>query len=79
MMSARPDVFDVLSAEEGGYLILDRGKDSDTLVVYLEDYLNMVKQADRAKQLDITFGAADRVFLLRRAAAKDCAFCRGER
>jgi hypothetical protein len=74
MMSARPDVFDVLSAEEGGYLILDRGKDSDTLVVYLEDYLNMVKQADRAKQLDITFGAADRVFLLRRAAAKDCDF-----
>jgi hypothetical protein len=74
MMSARPDVFDVLSAEEGGYLIIDRGKDSDTLVVYLEDGLTMVKQADRAKQLYTKFGSDDRVFLLRRADAKLCEF-----
>jgi len=74
MMSARPDVFDELSAEEGGYLIVDRGKDSNTLMVYLQDYLTMVKQADRANQLAIDFGAADRVFLLRRAPAKECDF-----
>jgi len=74
MMSARPDVFDELSAEEGGYLIVDRGKDGNTLMVYLQDYLTMVKQADRAKQLVIDFGAADRVFLLRRAPAKECDF-----
>jgi hypothetical protein len=72
MMLARPDVFDVSSAEEGGYLILDRGKDSDTMMVYLEDYLSMVKMADRKSQLDIKFGAADRVFLLHRADPKDC-------
>jgi hypothetical protein len=74
MMSARPDVFDVLSAEEGGYLIVDRGKDANTLMVYLQDYLIMVKRTDRAKQIDIDFGAADRVFLLHRAAVKDCDF-----
>jgi hypothetical protein len=74
MTSARPDVFDELSAEEGGYVILDPGKDSKTLTVYLEESLTMVKQADRAKQLDITFGADDRVFLLRRAEAKVCDF-----
>lgn len=74
MTSARPDVFDVLSAEEGGYLIVDRGKDANTLMVYLQDYLIMVKQADRAKQIDIDFGPADRVFLLHRGPAKDCDF-----
>jgi hypothetical protein len=74
MMSARPDVFDTLSAEEGGYLIVDRGKDKDTLMLYLQDYLMMVKQADRAKPSSIDFGGADRVFLLRRAAAKECDF-----
>lgn len=74
MMSARPDVFDVLSAEEGGYLIVDRGKDSNILMVYLQDYLTMVKQADRAAPIAIDFGAADRVFLLRRAPAKECDF-----
>ena len=50
MMLARPDVFDVSSAEEGGYLILDPGKDKDTLMVYLDTGLSMVKRADRAKQ-----------------------------
>ena len=74
MMSARPDVFDTLSAEEGGYLILDPGKDSDTLLVYLEDRLTMVKRADRAKQLDIAFGTEDRVFRLQRADVKLCEF-----
>jgi hypothetical protein len=73
MMLARPDVFDVSSAEEGGYLILDRGADKDTLMVYLDTGLTMVKRADRAKQLDINFGADDRVFKLHRSAAKDCA------
>src|SRR5882672_767741 len=44
MMLAQPDVFDVSSAEEGGYLILDAGKDGKTVTVYLENYLVMVKQ-----------------------------------
>ena len=74
MMLTRPDVFDVSSAEEGGYLILDPGRDGQTVTVYLQNYLVMVKQADRAKQLYITFGADDRVFLLHRAAAKECDF-----
>jgi hypothetical protein len=73
MMLARPDVFDVSSAEEGGYLILDRGKDKDTLMVYLDSGLAMVKRADRAKQLDVNFSADDRVFMLHRSDAKDCA------
>ncbi len=73
-MLARPDVFDVSSAEEGGYLILDRGSDRDTLMVYLNDSLTMVKSADRAKQIDVQFGNDDRVFLLRRTADKDCDF-----
>lgn len=73
MMLARPDVFEVSSAEEGGYLILDRGKDKDTLMVYLSDGLAMVKRADRAKDTFIKFGPDDRVFVLHRSDAKDCA------
>jgi len=73
LQSARPDVFESTSAEEGGSLILDRGKDRDTLMVYLDDSLTMVKRANRRKQLDIKFGADDRVFLLRRSGLKDCA------
>jgi hypothetical protein len=73
MMLARPDVFDVSSAEEGGYLILDPGKDKDTLTVYLDTGLAMVKRAERAKQIDVNFGADDRIFVLHRSAAKDCA------
>ena len=46
-------MFETLSAEEGGALILDRGKDRDTLMVYLDDGLTMVKRADRGDQLDI--------------------------
>jgi hypothetical protein len=72
-MLARPDVFDVSSAEEGGLMILDRGKDKDTLMVYLDDGLAMVKRADRAKDTFIKFGADDRVFVLHRSDAKDCA------
>jgi hypothetical protein len=72
MQSARPDVFEAVSAEEGGDLIIDRGKDRDTLMVYLDKGLTMVKRADRSDQIGIEFGADDRVFLLRRAAAKDC-------
>ena len=56
-----------------GYLILDPGKDKDTLMVYLDTGLTMVKRADRAKQIDVNFGADDRVFMLHRSAAKDCA------
>jgi hypothetical protein len=73
MMSARPDVFEATSAEEGGYLILDRGRGRDTLMVYLDEYLTMVKRANRSNQLQVRFGPDDRVFLLRRTATKDCA------
>ena len=73
MMLARPEVLDVSSAEEGGYLILERGKDKDTLMVYLDSGLAMVKRADRAKDTFVEFGADDRVFMLHRADAKDCA------
>ena len=75
MMSARPDVFELGRArEEGGFLMLDRGKDRDTLMVYLDDSLTMVKRANRGKQLDVRFGDDDRVFMLRRSDAKDCEF-----
>jgi hypothetical protein len=39
-------------------LILGRGKDANTLPVYLEDSLARVKvkRADRAKQIDVDFG-----------------------
>jgi hypothetical protein len=74
LQSARPDVFEAVSAEEGGNLILDRGKDKSTLMVYLDDSLTMVKRANRGRQLHITFDKDDRVFMLRRANAKDCAF-----
>lgn len=73
MIYARPDVFDVLSAQEGGYLLLDRGKDRDTLMVYLDDSMIMVKRADRSEQLDIKFGTEDRAFLLQRTDLKNCA------
>ena len=73
MQSARPDVFDAVSAQEGGDLIIDRGKDRDTLMVYLDDSLIMVKRANRGKLIDVKFGADDRVFLLRRARMTDCA------
>ncbi len=73
MQSARPNVFDAVSAQEGGDLIIDRGKDRDTLMVYLDDSLIMVKRANRGKLIDVKFGADDRVFLLRRARMTDCA------
>ena len=73
LQSARPDVFEAVSAEEGGHLILDRGRDRDTLMVYLDDRLTMVKRTNRAGQLEIRFGSDDRVFLLRRTGMKDCA------
>jgi hypothetical protein len=65
-------VFDAVSAEEGGDLILDRGRDRDTLMVYLDEGLTMVRRADRSHQQDIEFGAEDRVFLLRKTANKEC-------
>jgi hypothetical protein len=73
MQSAQPDVFDAVSAQEGGDLILDRGKDRDTLMVYLDDSLIMVKRANRGKLIEVKFDVDDRVFLLRRANMKDCA------
>jgi hypothetical protein len=74
MMSALPDVFDTLSAEEGGYLILDRGKDANTLMVYLQDEQMMVKLAKRGDPKVVTFGSDDRAFMLQRADAKECDF-----
>jgi hypothetical protein len=73
LQSARSDVFEAVSAEEGGSLILDRGRDRDTLMVYLDDSLIMVKRKNRDDQLNIEFGSDDRVFMLRRAPARDCA------
>ena len=70
--TARPDVFETLSAEEGGNLIFDRGKNA--LMLYLDDNLTMVKRSNRGRQLYIIFDKDDRVFELRRANAKDCAF-----
>jgi hypothetical protein len=72
LMSARPDVFDSLSAEEGGAVVLDAGKDRNTMMVYLDDGLSMVKRANRAKQLSIEFGAEDRVFMLQRVEPESC-------
>jgi hypothetical protein len=73
MMSAQPDVFEATSAEEGGFLLLDRGKDRDTLMVYLDDGLTMVKRATRGSHEHVRFGTDDRVFLLRRTDIKNCA------
>lgn len=70
--SARPDVFEAVSAEEGGFLMLDRGKDRYTLMVYLDDSLTMVKRANRSKQLNIKFGPDDRVFMLQRVEPESC-------
>ena len=70
--SAEPEVFLAVSAQEGGFLIMDRGKDRDTLMLYLDDSLIMVKRANRAKQIDVKFGPDDRVFLLRRTDMKAC-------
>lgn len=72
-MLAQPDVFEVSSAEEGAPVLFDRGKDANTLMLYLTDGLSMVRRADRAKHLDIELGTADRVFQLHRTATKDCA------
>ena len=58
LQSARPDVFDSVSAEEGGSLILDRGKDRDTLMVYLErqpDY-GEAGQPQQAAQHEVRHG-----------------------
>ena len=73
MQSARPDVFNAVSAQEGGDLILDRGKAPDTLMVYLDDSLIMVKRANRGKLIGMKFGPDDRVFMLRRIDIKACA------
>lgn len=74
LQSARPDVFEAVSAEEGGSLIFDRGKEKNTLMLYLDESLTMVKRNNRGRQLHIVFDTDDRVFVLRRANAKDCAF-----
>ena len=73
IMSAEPDVFEATSAQEGGHLIFDRGQDRDTLMLYLDDRLTMVKRTNRSRQLDTRFGPDDRVFLLRRSDSKACA------
>jgi hypothetical protein len=43
-------------------------------MIYLDDGLLMVKRAKRDDSVDIAFGSEDRVFILRRADAKTCAF-----
>jgi len=73
LQSARPDVFESISAQEGGSLILDRGE-KGTLMVYPDESLTMVKRNNRARQLHIVYDKDDRVFQLRRANARDCAF-----
>jgi hypothetical protein len=73
MISAQPDVFESTSAQEGGVLLFDPGKDGDTIMIYLDDSMTMVKRAARRKHLFIRFGTDDRVFMLRRVAIKDCA------
>jgi hypothetical protein len=73
MQSARPDVFEAVSAEEGGSLIIDR-KDKNTLMIYLDEGLTMVKRANRDYQIEVEFGPDDRAFMLRRPPAKDCDF-----
>jgi len=73
MISAQPDVFESTSAQEGGLLLMDPGKDHDTIMVYLDDSMTMVKRAARRKHLFIKFGSDDRVFVLRRTPIKDCA------
>ena len=73
LQSARPDVFEATSAREGGALIMDRGKDRNTLMLYLDDSLILVKRANRGRHLLTKFGSDDRVFMLRRTDLKDCA------
>ena len=72
MQSAEPDVFLAVSAQEGGFFMMDRGKDRDTLMLYLDDSLIMVKRSNRGKLLDTKFGSDDRVFMLRRADMNTC-------
>ncbi len=73
IMLAEPEVFESLSAEEGGFLLFDVGKDRDTLTVYLDDRLTMVRRADREKQIEVRLGGDDRVFLLQRVDLAQCA------
>ena len=73
LQSARRDVFEATSAREGGALIMDRGKDRNTLMLYLDDSLILVKRANRGRHLLTKFGSDDRVFMLRRTDLKDCA------
>ncbi|MEW6451807.1 MAG: hypothetical protein AB1490_14215 [Pseudomonadota bacterium] len=70
--SAQPDVFEAVSAEEGGYFIIAPGKDRNTLMVYLDDQLTMVKRANRGKHLLTKFGPDDRVFMLQRVEPESC-------
>ena len=72
MMYGRPDVFDALSAQEGGYLMFVPGKERETLMLYLDAGLIMVKRADRDQGIDMKFGAEDRVFRLNRVDLKAC-------
>ena len=51
---------------------MDRGRDRDTLMLYLDDSLILVKRTNRGRHLLTKFGADDRVFMLRRTDMKDC-------
>lgn len=73
--SAVPDVFtDVSSAKEGGPIILDPAADGKAMIVHLGDEQSMVRRANRAREISVKLGSADRVFLLQRADAKVCDF-----
>jgi hypothetical protein len=76
LQSAQPNVFASVSAQEGGVVIMNRGNNRDTLMLYLDDSLIMVKRANRRNLLDIRFGPDDRVFMLRRTDLSDCATVR---
>ena len=52
---------------------MGRGKDQNTLMLYLDDSLILVKRANRGRHLLTKFGSDDRVFMLRRTDLKDCA------
>jgi hypothetical protein len=70
---AVPDVFpDASSAEEGGGVLFDPAPDGKSMMVHLQDQQVMVRRAARRDKIAITLGVDDRVFLLRRTAAKDC-------
>jgi hypothetical protein len=72
---AVPDVFpEASSAEEGGGVLFDPAPDGKSMMVHLQDEQVMVKRAARWDKISVKLGVDDRIFLLRRTAARDCDF-----